>query len=142
MDINEYFKNYKFLKNKIIVISSKDEPSKYFNLFTSKSLLGLNESVLYRNSYVAVIDFKRKFVFEHVDKDKYCCSYQVKKKFIDILSSGFDSGNKSSIKIDENEFSLNHRGLNFAIFHYKTLDLIDKFYCDTYADKTLQIIRT
>lgn len=141
MTINEYFSNYKYFKNKIIVISAKDEPSKYFDLFVVKKNFGLNEKVEYRNSYIAVIDKKRNFCYEHASKDKYECSYQVKDKFIDIISAGYDKGNVSSIKIDDQEYSMNHRGLNFAIFDYKTLTLIDRFSCDTHMDNLLTIKR-
>lgn len=141
MTINEYFSNYKYFKNKIIVISAKDEPSKYFDLFVVKKNFGLSEKVGYRDSYIAVIDKKRKFCYEYASKDKYECSYQVKDKFIDIISAGYDKGNVSSIKIDDQEYSMNHRGLNFAIFDYKTLTLIDKFSCDTHIDNSLTIRR-
>lgn len=141
MTINEYFSNYKYFKNKIIVISAKDEPSKYFDLFVVKKNFGLSEKVGYRDSYIAVIDKKRKFCYEYASKDKYECSYQVKDKFIDIISAGYDKGNVSSIKIDDQEYSMNHRGLNFAIFDYKTLTLIDRFSCDTHMDNSLTIRR-
>lgn len=141
MTINEYFSNYKYFKNKIIVISAKDEPSKYFDLFVVKKNFGLSEKVEYRNSYIAVIDKKRKFCYEYASKDKYECSYQVKDKFIDIISAGYDKGNVSSIKIGDQEYSMNHRGLNFAIFDYKTLTLIDRFSCDTHMDNLLTIKR-
>ncbi len=141
MNINEYFKDYKFLKNKIIVISAKDEASKHFNLFTEKQKFGFDKQVHYRNSYVAVIDIKRDFYYEYVSNQKYECSYKVKNKFIDIISAGYETGNISSIKIDDREYSMNHRGLNFAIFHFKTLDLVDSFFCDTFSDANLEVRR-
>ncbi len=141
MNLNEYFSNYKFFKNKIIVISAKDEASKYFNLFTEKRKYSLIKEIKYRNSYIAVIDIKRQFYYEHTSNDMYECSYKVKDKFIDIISAGYDKGNKSSIKIDDTEYSCNRRGLNVAVFNYRTLTLIDKFYCDTYSDQFLTIRR-
>lgn len=88
-----------------------------------------------------MIDIKRQFYYEHTSNDMYECSYKVKDKFIDIISAGYDKGNKSSIKIDDTEYSCNRRGLNVAVFNYRTLTLIDKFYCDTYSDQFLTIRR-
>lgn len=141
MDINQYFSNMKYFKNKIIVISAKDEPSRKLTLLEFKENLRLKMEIGYRNSYVAVIDNKRGFVYEKADKNIIDCSYQIKNNYIDIVSAGFDNGNKSSIKIGETEYSKNKRSLNIAIFHYKSLLLVDSFYVDTYEDKSLTIRR-
>ena len=141
MNLNEYFKNRRFFKNKIIVISAKDSASRYKSEFFAKSNLGLALPLMYRDAYVAVVDMKRGFVFEKHSKEKYECSYQVKDRFIDMVSAGYNTGNCSSIKINEQEFSCNKNGLNFAIFHYKSLELVDKFYVNTHSDKGLTIQR-
>lgn len=141
MDLNEYFSNVRYLKNKIIVISAKNEPSRKIKRFLSKENLGLKMEIGYRNSYIAVVDNKRDFIFEKADKNIQECSYQVKNKYIDIVSAGFEMGDKSSIKIDDIEYSNNRRGLNIAIFHYKSLALVDKFYVDTCEDNSLTIRR-
>lgn len=141
MNLNEYFSNGKDLKNKILVISGKDEPSKWLSNFVHKENINLQMDIGFRNSYIAVVDYNRGFIFENSQSGKYECSYQVKNKFIDIVSAGFEGGNVSSIKIDDKEYSDNRRGLNFALFNYKTLALIDKFHVDTYGDKTLEIRR-
>lgn len=141
MDINQYFSNMKYFKNKIIVISAKDEPSRKLTLLEFKENLRLKMEIGYRNSYVAVIDNKRGFVYEKADKNIIDCSYQIKNNYIDIVSAGFDNGNKSSIKIGETEYSKNKRSLNIAIFHYKSLLLVDSFYVDTYEDESLTIRR-
>ena len=141
MNLNEYFSNTRYFKNKIIVISAKNEPSKKIKRFLSRENLGLKMEIGYRNSYIAVIDNKRGFIFEKADKDIQECSYKVKNKYIDIISAGFESGDKSSIKIDSVEYSNNRRGLNIAIFHYKSLALVDKFFVDTCEDSSLTIRR-
>ena len=141
MNLNEYFSNVKYFKNKIIVISAKDESSKKIRKFVAGENLGLKLNIGHNNSYVAVIDNKRNFIFEKADNKSQDCSYQVKNKYIDIISAGFDSGNKSSIRIGDNEFSNNCRGLNFAIFHYKSLALVDKFFVDSNDDSSLTIRR-
>ena len=141
MDLNEYFKNWKKFKNKIIVISVKDEASKHLKQFTSKVDLKLKMDIKFRGSYVAVVDMKRNFWYENASKDKIECSYQVKDKYIDIVSAGFDAGNKSSIKIGLDEFSYNKTGLNISIFNFKNLKLIDSFYVNTYINGLLKIER-
>ena len=128
MNLNEYFANSKFFKNKIIVISAKNEASRKIKRFLARDNLKLKMEMSYRNSYIAVVDNKRDFVYEKTDKKLQECSYQVKNKYIDIISAGFDAGDRSSIKIGDAEYSNNRRGLNIAIFHYRTLALIDKFY--------------
>lgn len=143
MDLNRYFKNARKFRNKIIVISVKDEASKYISHFNEKKNLHLNMTLNFRESYVAVVDLKRKFIYEEASKKEITCSYKVaENKYVDIISSGYNVGNKSSIKINkEKEYSLNKTGINIAIFNYKSLKLIDKFNVNTYADKNLTINR-
>ena len=141
MDINEYFSNTKYFKNKIIVIAAKDEASRLVGRIKAKEALGLNMHIGYRNSYVAVIDMKRSFVYENVLKDSYECSYKVGKRFVDIFSAGFGNGNRASIKVGDNEYSTNRRGLNIVVLHYKSLALVDRFFVDTNEDTTLTVKR-
>lgn len=141
MNLNEYFEKTKNFKNKIIVISAKDEASKYIKCFKSKTLLGLKMDIKYRGSYVAVIDNKREFLYENNSAEKIECSYKVKDKYIDIVSAGFDAGNISSIKVGTEEFSINKTGLNIAIFNYKSLKLIDNFNCNTYIGGQLNLTK-
>ncbi len=141
MNLNEYFSNRKLFKDSIIVISAKDDCSGKLRRFTAKSILGLEMSVGFRNSYVAVVDLKRGFVYEHATKERYECSYQVGDRFIDIITAGRDCGDCSSIVVGSNEFSHNKRGLNIALFNYKTLVLQDSFFVDTCSDDALLIRR-
>ena len=137
MTLNEYFENSKKFRNKIVVITAKDEASKYIKKFVCGAKLNLKLNLKYRNSYVAVIDPRRDFLYEETSASKIECSYKVNDKYIDIISAGFLSGNVSSIKVGEDEYSLNKTGLNIAIFNYKTLKIIDAFWCDTYSNGNL-----
>ena len=141
MKLNEYFSNVKNLKRKIIVISVKDEASKHIKNFYNKVNLGLDMNINYRDSYVAVVDLSRDFVYELAQQQQIDCSYQVGKKFIDIISAGFASNNKSSIVVDNKEYSFDKIGLNIAIFNYKNLKLIDRFNVNSYAGGSLTINR-
>jgi hypothetical protein len=141
MTLNEYFKNPRRFKNKIIVFSVRDEAGRYISKFTSAFALGLNMKIKFRASYVAVVDMKRDFVYEHTSSSKIECSYKVKNKYIDILSAGFDSGNLSSIKIGEREYSANMTGLNVAVFKSRSLRPVDSFVADSFLDAGLGIKR-
>lgn len=141
MTMNEYFNHIGKFKDKIIVISAANDCSGHIGKFHEKEHFGLQMHIGYRNSYVAVVDFKRDFVYEHADKALHDCSYQVGNRYIDIISAGFDTGNLSSIVVDGVDFSKNKRGLNIVVFHYRTLAVVDSFWVDSCEDENLVIRR-
>lgn len=141
MNVNEYFSDMKHFRNKIIVISAKDSASNYINRCHMREALHLEMHVGQRNSYVAVVDNKRGFVWENASPTGQDCSYKVGRRYIDIISCGYDSGNRSSIKIGDREFSHDRRGLNVAVFHCRTLELVDSFFVDTHDDGSLAVRR-
>ena len=141
MNVNEYFSNMKHFKNKIVVITAKDSAANYINRCRMREALHLEMHIGQRNSYVAVVDNKRGFVWENASPTKQDCSYKVGRRYIDMVSGGFDSGNVSSVKIGDKEFSYNRRGLNVAIFHYRTLELVDSFFVDTHEDGNVAVRR-
>ncbi len=141
MTLNEYFKKPARFKNKIIVISAKDEASRYISGFTAASDLGLRMNMNFRASYVAVVDMKRDFVYERSSSAKIECSYKVDNRYIDIVSAGFESGNVSSVRVGDNEYSHNSTGLNVVILKNKSLKPLDSFYADTFGDATLTVRR-
>lgn len=138
MNINEYFKKLN-LKKCIVVIVSRDEASKYISEFSEKSKLKLRAPLKYRDSYVAVVDKKKHFVYEETSQQKIECSYKIMDNYINIVSMGLNAGYRSSIKIDNNEYCCNKTGLNIAIFDNKTFKIIDKFYVNSFSDQTLTI---
>ena len=141
MNLNEYFSRPERFKNKIIVMSVKDEASRYISGFTARFDIGLNMNLKFRGSYVSVIDMKRDFLFEKSSNTKIECSYKIKSKYIDIVSAGFESGNCSSVRVGDNEYSLNGNGLNIVILKNKSLRPVDSFVCDSFLDKTLTLKR-
>ena len=141
MNLNEYFANVKKFKKKIIVISVKDEGAKYIKNFTARAGLKIKMDLKFRQSYVAVIDPMREFLYEKSDSAKIACSYKVGKKYIDIVSAGFESGKISSVIVDGEECSPNRTGLNVVILKSKNLQLVKSFSCDTFADDKLTIIK-
>lgn len=141
MNLNEYFSNVSKFKNKIIVITVKDEASRYISGFTARYDLGLNMNLKFRGAYVAVIDPKRDFLYEKNSDSKIECSYRVGKRYVDIVSAGFESGNVSSVKVDGDECSLNQNGINVVILKHKSLSVTDRFSCNSFLDKALTIKR-
>ncbi|MBE6645654.1 MAG: glycosyltransferase [Ruminococcaceae bacterium] len=141
MNINEYFSNPKKFKNKIIVMSLKDEGSRYISGFYARGNLGLSMKIGFRDSYVAVVDMKRDFVYESASKSKIECSYRVGRKYIDVVSAGFEAGNTSSVKVGEMEYSLNMGGINVVVLKSRSLAPADSFVCNSYLDESLNIKR-
>lgn len=140
MDLNTYFKKPKKFKNKIIVITVKDSANVHYGKFTNRKLYHLEKNLNFRDSLIAVIDMKNNFVYENVSNTLINGTYQVKDNYIDIVSAGYKTGNVSSVKVKNKEFSLGKRGLNVVIFNQK-LRCIDSFYVDSYEDKTLLVKR-
>ena len=141
MTINEYFKNPMRFRNKIVIISAKDEASRYIANFRAGFDMGLELKIKFRESYVALIDMKRDFLYEKSSHTKIECSYKVDNKYIDIISAGFECGNLSSIRVLENEYSRNATGLNVVVLKNKSLKIVDSFACDSFLDSGLNLMR-
>lgn len=75
-------------------------------------------------SYAAVID-SGEVVIERLSEQKISESLRLGNNNISIISAGFKSGNLSSIKLNETEYSLNRRGFNFVIIDKKQNQVID-----------------
>jgi hypothetical protein len=141
MTLNEYFKDPGKFKKRIIVISVKDEGSKYVKNFSAAAGLKLKMKFAFQNSYVAVVDPKRDFLYEKSSTAKIECSYKVGDKYIDIVSAGFGSGKRSSVRVSGEEYSLDRTGLNVVIFNARNLKLVDSFSCDSYRDENLTVTK-
>ena len=141
MNLNEYFSDFGRFKNKIIVISVKDEASRYISGFTSRFDMKLKMNLKFRGSYVAVIDPFRDFLYEKSSNEKIECSYMVGRKYIDIVSAGFECGNTSSVKVGDLEFSPSRNGINVVIFKNKSLKAVDRFSCNSFLDRDLTLER-
>ena len=74
----------------------------------------LNEK--YRQSYYAIINEDN--VIEDVGNVLLETSGDIRDKSLKykVISAGFDVGNESSIIINDKEYSLNMRGLNFVVY--------------------------
>ncbi len=135
--LNNYFNNIIDLNKHIIIISVKNQAAEYIHKFFSKTKLGLKMEISPSQSYVAVVNKQENYIYEEISDSFVEISYKLGKKTITAASEY--SKNFSSIKIGDEEFSTNRRGLNFVILNNKTLEVVDKFFCDTYADEYLLI---
>lgn len=141
LSLNNYFDKIDNFEDFIFIISAKDEASKNIKYFRNKSKLGITCSFNLRDSYIAIIDKSRNFIYENSSQEKLSYKYTVNDSSIHIQSAGFDAGNISSVKIDTDEKNLspNKRGLNIVVLNAKTLEVVDQAHCDTYIDKDLNV---
>ena len=127
-------------KDNIIIISGLDGAQaaidentiKYFKSMGSKL-----DILLYRGSYASII-YNNKFMFEYINNDSKVVidnnnmNDETKALFtnsiVSIVSSGYKSGDISSIKINNKEYSLNKRGMNIAIFDTKLNHVYSTFF--------------
>ncbi len=142
-DLNSYVKGIENLEDFIVVIAAKDEAKNMISNFTEKSALGLEMPLVFRGSYIAVVDKRRGFVYENASSERLYYKYEVMEGAITVESAGYTSGNMSSIKLSYGEttveLSQNRRGLNIALLNSQTLELVDSFKCDTHLDSRLEV---
>ena len=130
--------------NYTIFISAKDDAS---NALTNEHMkllhkLGLKEKLneASRQSYYAVIS-KDKILEKLSKKDlKYTHKYEDNEIKYSIESAGFDVGNKSSIIINNNEYSMDLRGLNFVIYDNASEKVIMSCNFDTFEGLGLSVM--
>ena len=125
------------LDNQIIFISAKNQSAHKLHKFFNKNKLGLKMEIAPNQSYIAVINKSDKFFYENVSFEELSLHYMYKNLNI-FLASDYKT-NLTSIKINNDEYSQNRRGLNFVIVDKNTLKVTQTFYCDTYIDDFLII---
>ena len=144
MNTGEYFNTLLAFKDKYtILIAVKDEASKKMKEFIEISHLPLS-LVKWRESYVAVISGAKK-LFEKTSDNKIIHSFRINAQqqlWITMISEGYRLGNeRSSIIINNIDYSMNLRGLNFAVIDNRSGCVVDMFNIDTYQDEKLTICR-
>lgn len=135
--INNYINNIIDLDKQIILISTKNQASEYLHKFYAKTKLGLKMDIKRSQSYVAIVDKKRNVYLEKVSDDLVTIDYKLNHHNIFLLSDYKE--NKTTISINNTNYSENRRGLNFVILNNETLEVEDYFFCDCYADDYLLI---
>ena len=143
-DINDYLEALAD-ERYTIFISVRDEATVSMTDEIKENLkkLGLSESWndAVQHSYLAMID-KGEVVYEKLS-DKmltYKGNFRNGLMRIDMSSAGFHVGNKSSIKINGEEKSINWRGFNIVVYNNERQCVIDSVNFDTW-DKALPFRR-
>ena len=135
VDIYEYFERLKDKRYAVFMAASDDASTglndKMSELF---SYLGLEGTVRehFRSSYYAIISDQE--LIEEVDEGKLKVSgvFRDGRSTYEISSGGYDSGSDCSIKIDQEEYAKNRRGLNIVVYNLLTQTVIDSICFDTY----------
>lgn len=145
LDAKRYFEMLHAVGNRYsIFVSCKDECSRYFKEFVSLSSLSLN-SPQKRESYVAVICGGEKVV-EKISENRIQYSFRLNINptlWVTITSEGYRlKKEKSSILINNIDYSMNLRGLNFVVVDNLSGYVVDFFNIDTYGDKNFSINRS
>ncbi len=130
-DVFGFLKAYS-KKDKMIIISVRDDASKALTekdrkAFAEMGLTKLSE-IDYRDSYIGIID-GGEATTEIVDHGKEPIVFE--QNGITVKSSGRESGNTSSIKFKNIEYSANIRGLNIAIYDKDDNRFVDAQNFDT-----------
>ena len=96
--------------------------------------VGINLANQFRRAYIAIIDGGN-VLYERLAES--CGEWlEFSAEGIHVVSGGFESDsmrNVALIEINKKNFSENKRGLNFAVFHKATGELLDKCSVDTYV---------
>lgn len=121
----------------ITIISARDEFSSKLDDEILKKLknLGFKSDLKdkYRWSYIGVIN-SGSVIHEELKNDKINFNTQIDDLKIGVFSAGANSENKSSIYIDNREYSQNLRGLNIVVYSKKIGRVVDSVCFDTYKD--------
>lgn len=120
----------------IVIISAKDDMCTALSEkdITALELLGLQtdfKKLKASNSFIAIID-DGVVEYEGVSNRQQDYTTKISYEKLFVSSAGYLSGNTSSIKINDKEYSMNHRGINIVVFDKESGIVIDSAYCDTW----------
>lgn len=140
-DFEEYLKNlYYGIEKLIILISVKDTLGEKINKKIKERLetLGLKENILSKHwhSYAAIIDGGN--VLQEVISDKTNEPVKLRENVGDVkiilVSKSYNIGNVSKNIVNDINYSVNKRGLNFTVLHKATMQVIDTVSFDTHVE--------
>ena len=139
--LQQYLYEISRLGNMIVVMSVKDEASTALDkdMLNSMHMLGLTRDLDkgFRDSYIAIIS-QGKVAYENESSDAIEFSGELNNHTFDIKSAGYLSGDRSSIRIDDKEYSLNRRGINIVLYSINSNEVIDSVNVDTFNDNVVQ----
>ena len=165
-NLRDYFSLLKSDSKYVVVLSCKDECANYRGRFLEVSGLTLRTDVVWRDSYVAVIDegtvridekskdeliVNYEFVIghpnysvEYLDNKLKVCCMPLKYCHIKIKSKGFTEPTgaaNSEIIIENIDYSMNKTGINMVVIDKETGKVADSVNINTYSDAGLKINR-
>ena len=126
----------------LIIMAVKDESSCAVtdDIVSGMKKLGLKSDLhkagTYR-SYIAIID-KHTVLHEEISQDSLCYEGTLDGTTLQVISQNFNTGNFSSIRLNDTEYSLNQCGLNIVVYDKANQQLVDSVTFDTYADLSLK----
>lgn len=130
------------LKNSdyLVLFAVKDEASYAITkeIEAAMSQLGLKKSLedKFRYSYIAVIN-EKDVIVERLSQEALSYDGKIDNIAVHIESAGGDVGNYSSIKINEEEYSVNARGLNIVVYDKNAGEVVSRVCFDLYDAITL-----
>ncbi|MCD7865504.1 MAG: polysaccharide pyruvyl transferase family protein [Clostridiales bacterium] len=136
----EYLDALENLKNTLIIICIKDNAGKWLDDHIQKKLykLGLYENLIDKLmvGYIALIK-NSDVIYERLSKRDGTEEYAdvIGNHDIHVISQPFLSGNLASVSIDQTEYAVNERGLNFVIFDLNRNEVIDSVSFDTHVEE-------
>lgn len=166
-DAFEYFDYLKNQKSMALVIVGYHTVVGNWEMFLDKQCLGLTNLVKHCESYCAFVDFDDDISQEQSGKGakeinctlnkkvdvsisqsnvEFCMKFPsaVNNIIVSIRSRGYDSKKNyaySNILVNNVDYSMNKRGLNFAVIDKEKGMVVDAFNVDTHGDETFSIVR-
>jgi len=141
LTLNNYFEKIENKSDFIIIITVKDDASNSLKYFRNRSQLPLSFKIGFRDSYIAIVDKKRNFVYEKISTSKLEYEYEVENFTVRVKSAGWLAGNESFVSTDcQTNLSQNRRGMNIVVLNSVTLELVDSANCDSFGDKELKVV--
>jgi len=143
--IKDYLDTIFNIDRYMVMISVKDEASTHIDKISENlTNLGMQLDLTdkFRYGYIGV--FSDEFVYEDIGEDLLILDKKVETYDgldLSITSAGFLSGNISSIKIDNVEYSLNKRGMNLVVYDLENKRVVDSINVDLFGDENLSISR-
>ena len=143
----------------VIFVTVKDDASNALTDDQKAAFAGMGltqfADIGYPKAYLAVID-DGEVVYEKIEADmdggdeekhKNAGTLTYDGRLSDgvkfwISSSGYYAGNRASCIIDEKEYAVNNRGLNFVVYNKDTHEIVDSTCFDTYASSTRSLADT
>lgn len=146
LNINKYFSLFRKLcstDDYVLLFSSREDSAAYWGEF-KKEIIGLKKDLAFKQSYVAIIDFKNNIILEECSDDIIKKDYEADGVHFSVTSGGSNCLNKgkfpvASILVQGKEYTTNGRGLNVVLYSRKEKAVVDSFVCDMNRDSMLKV---